>query len=211
VAVAARLGEAIQEGELSRQLFEATAQRLERLRAQYGIGHTPAPFVMPQEQFEADALAVARRGISVRDPHGLLPLPPETRLALIDCLLSRPALGEPRGPVGVQLADMVHQVFPQAAYLILEPEWSAEDEERALALARHSGAILLVTRNASFLPRQMALAERLAELSVPLIVAAVRNPAMGRLEMLDAAIVRTYGDPAVSLWALLDACRYGHS
>jgi beta-N-acetylhexosaminidase len=211
VAVAARLGEAIQEGELSRQLFEATAQRLERLRAQYGIGHTPAPFVMPQEQFEADALAVARRGISVRDPHGLLPLPPETRLALIDCLLSRPALGEPRGPVGVQLADMVHQVFPQAAYLILEPEWSAEDEERALALARHSGAILLVTRNAGFLPRQMALAERLAELSVPLIVAAVRNPAMGRLEMLDAAIVRTYGDPAVSLWALLDACRYGHS
>ena len=66
-----------------------------------------------------------------------------------------------------------------------------------------------MTRNAGFIPAQAALAERLVEFSAPLIVAAVRNPAMGRLEMLDAAIVRTYGDPPVSLRALLDACRYG--
>jgi beta-N-acetylhexosaminidase len=208
-AVAARLAEALHAGELSRRLFEATTQRLERLRARYGISHTPAPFVMPQEQFETDALAVARRGVGVRDSHGLLPLPPETRLALIDCLLLRPALGEPYGPRGVRLLDMVHQAFPQAAYLALEPEWSAEDEEHTLALAQQSEAILLVTRNAGFLPHQAALAERLAELSVPLIIAAVRNPAIDMFEMLDAAIVRTYGDPPISLRALLEVCRYG--
>jgi hypothetical protein len=111
----------------------------------------------------------------------------------------------------VRLLDMVHQAFPQATYLALEPEWSAEDEERALVHARQSQVILLVTRNAGFIPAQAALAKRLAELSVPLIVAAVRNPAIDRLEMLDATIVRTYGDPPVSLLALLKACRYGHT
>jgi beta-N-acetylhexosaminidase len=209
VGVAARLAEAIHAGELSRQLFEATAQRLERLRARYGISHTPAPFVMLQEQFETDALAVARRGVSVRDSHGLLPLPPETRLALIDCLLSRSAPIGPGSTGAAQLPDMARQAFPQLAYLALEPDWSAEDEERALPLARQSKVILLVTRNAAFIPAQAALAERLATLGVPLIVAAVRNPALGRLETLDVALVQTYGDPAVSLQALLDTCRYG--
>jgi beta-N-acetylhexosaminidase len=211
IEVAARLAQALRAGELSGQLFEATARRLEQLRVQYAVSHTPAPLVMPQEQFAADGLAVARRGIRVHDPRGLLPLPPETRLALIDCVLSRPALGEPRGPGDVRLPDMLYQVFPQAAYLALEPEWSEADEERALALAQHSEVILLVTRNAGFIPRQAALAERLAEMSMRLIIAAVRNPAMGRLEILDAALVRTYGDPPVSLRALLEACRYRHA
>lgn len=142
----------------------------------------------------------ARRGISVRDPRGLLPLRPEMRLALVDCLLSHSATVD---------SAMLQQVFPQAAYLALEPEWSEADEECSLALAQQSEAILLITRNAGFIPRQAGLAERLATLGVPLIVAAVRNPALGSLEMLDAAIMRTYGEPPVSLRALLEACRYG--
>jgi beta-N-acetylhexosaminidase len=202
IEVAARLAEAIQDGELSRQQSEATVRRLELLRSQYGVSHTPAPFIPPQEQFEIDALAVARRGISVRDTHGLLPLPSETRLLLIDCLLSRSTA------VG---SALLRQVFPQAADLALAPDWSLADEAQALALARQSETILLVTRDAGFFPRQAALAERLAKLRVPLIVAAARNPAIDIFQMLDATIVQSYGDPLVSLRALLETCRYGHA
>jgi beta-N-acetylhexosaminidase len=200
--VAEGLREALDDGRLSRQLFEATVRRLAALREQYRITETPAPLAMPLEEFAASALAIARRGITVRDTQGLLPLPPGTRLAATDCLLSRPApVG---GSAGPRLPDMILQAFPQAAYLALEPDWPAEDEERACALGRRSDAILLVTRNACFIPSQAALAQRLAALGEPLIVAAVRNPKLDALELLDAAIVRTYGDPAVSLRAMVD-------
>ena len=140
--------------------------------------------------------------------HEINPLPPgpdpvartQVRLALIDILLS-PGAGATRLP------DIARQTFTQAAYLALEPDWSVQDEQHALALARGSEAILLITRNAGFLPRQVALAERLAGLGIPLIIAAVRNPAVDMFEMLDATIVRTYGDPPVSLRALLETCR----
>ena len=136
---------------------------------------------------------------------GLLPLPADTRLALIDCLLPRFSLVEEAVERSRLLCELARRAFPQATCVVLEPEWDAKAEAQALDIARQSAAVLLVTRNAGFIEQQSQLARRLAGLGTPLIYAAVRNPDADTTGAEAAATLLTYGDPPVSLRAMVDA------
>jgi beta-N-acetylhexosaminidase len=205
VAVVESLSDALRLGRLAPESFAATARRLDALRDEYAIGYTLPPFAAPDLAFEATALSIARRGLSVRDVQGLLPLPADTRLALIDCLLPRFSLVEEAVERSRLLCGFVKRAFPQATCVVLEPEWDAKAEAQALDIARQSAAVLLVTRNAGFIEQQNQLARRLADLGTPLIHAAVRNPDADTIGAEAVATLLTYGDPPVSLRAMVDA------
>jgi hypothetical protein len=71
-------------------------------------------------------------------------------------------------------------------------------------LAATAEATLLITRNACFLERQVALGHALAAVGTPLIHVAARSPDdLGRIPA--QARLATFGDPAVSLAALVDS------
>lgn len=205
IALAGALCEAVQSGRLDRAVFVATVRRLEVLRAAYALGDALPSYAPPDRSFEAPALAIARRSIRVYDQHGLLPLPADTQLTLIDCLQPRFSLAEEAVSRAELLRGLVERAFPSARCLTLEPGWDAEAETHALDTARQGTAMLLVTRNAAFVEQQARLARRLAALDVPLIHAAVRNPDFDAIRASATATLLTYGDPPLSLRALVDA------
>lgn len=204
IEVARALAVAVERGELCHESFAATARRLDDLREAYGITHEVPPFAEPASALYDTALAIARRGLTITRGAESLPLPRNARLALIDCVLPRFALVEEAFERAALLQSLMTQAFPNTSSLAIGPELSQEQQAEARALAESSEIVVLVTRNATLLPRQAEFARALAELGRPLVLAAVRSPYDAILIPNAAAVLLTYGDPEVSLHALVD-------
>jgi beta-N-acetylhexosaminidase len=204
VEVARALLAALESGELSRELFAATARRLDDLRRSYAISHALPSYAEPAPALYDAALAIARRSITLLGGGERLPLPRATRLALIDCVLPRFSQAEEALERAALLRSLVLDSFPNTANLALSPELTTDEQAAARSLAEGSELVLLVTRNAALLPAQAALARMLTALGRPLILAAVRSPYDAALLPDAAATLLTYGDPDVSLHALVD-------
>lgn len=207
VAVVAALRDALHHDRIALDDFVATAQRLDALRTSYRITHSLPPYAKLDSALVEPALAVARRSITVRDARGILPLPSDVRLALIDCLLPRFSLVEEAVERADLLRSLVQTAFPGATSLTLQPEASDDELAQALNMAQSSEVLCLVTRNACFVERQAQLAAMLARLEQPLIHAVVRNPEDANLQPDAAATILTYGDPPLSLRAMVDMLR----
>jgi beta-N-acetylhexosaminidase len=204
VEVSQRMCAAVDEGRIPLAAFEATAQRLAQLRAEYAITYDLPPFATPDSTFQTQALAVAQRGITLVQDRAMLPLPATTRLALVDCILPRFSQVEEALERAELLQTLVRGAFPHTTALVVGPEPSAADVAQAVELARGSEATLLVTRNASLIELQAQFAAALVASNTPVIHAAVRNPYDADLIPDAATTLLTYGDPPVSLQALVD-------
>lgn len=204
IEVARALVAAVEQGELSHESFAATAQRLDDLREAYDITHELPPFAEPTPALYESALVLARRSLTVTQGAEILPLARNARLALIDCVLPRFSQVEEAFERAALLRSLVTQAFPHASSLAISPELSEEQQAEARALAESSEVIVLVTRNAALLPQQAEFARTLAALGRPLVLAAVRSPYDATLIPDAAAVLLTYGDPDVSLHALVD-------
>ncbi|MBI3980187.1 MAG: beta-N-acetylhexosaminidase [Chloroflexi bacterium] len=249
-AVAGSLVEAVQSGELSRESFQATARRLDRLRTDYHLTHALPAFAEPDQAPGAAALALARRSMTVLHDRAALPLSSETSLVLIECLSPRwspiadgmesyrrgslpfnpfpesvgadsltdplvtdgsaaPRIADRRPPTAdcrpaTPLAHLLAASFPRTTALAIGPEPTHDEIARALALARPRQAVLLVTRNAFLIESQARLATAIAGLGLPVIHAAVHSPYDAAVVPGTSATILTYGDPPVSLQALVD-------
>ncbi|HSH83142.1 MAG TPA: beta-N-acetylhexosaminidase [Herpetosiphonaceae bacterium] len=204
VAVVEALQSAITDGSLSRSVFEATARRLDALREAYGVDYTLPPFSEPGAEEYAEALEVGRRSVTVTRGAAALPLAKGSRVVLIDCMLPRFSQAEEALERSELLRDLVGAAFPRATSLALGPELADEEVVSARAMAETCDATLLVTRNAYLIERQARLARTLAASGVPLIHAAVRNPYDAAVVPDSTATLLTYGDPEVSLQALVE-------
>jgi beta-N-acetylhexosaminidase len=202
-AVARALLEALDRGRLSIDSFQTTARRLDRLRAAYQSGAMPA-LAETRAELDARALDIARRSLTLLGGRAVLPLAANTRLALTDCLLPRFSLAEEAVERAELLRSLVLEAFPQASCLAIGPEPSDGELEQALALAGRCETTLLVTRNAALVAWQARLAGLLAGMPAPLILAAVRGPYDGAAAPGAAATLLTYGDPPLSLHALVE-------
>lgn len=211
VAVAEAITAAYADGRLSREQGAATRRRLDRLRAAYRLADPPAEAAALSDallsELDATALDVARRGMTVRDAGGLLPLGPATRLALIDCQLPRFNNAEEASERASLLRDLVAAAFPHAVCLALSEELGAAERDAALAVARRAELTVLLTRNAALVPAQAQLVAALAGAGLRLIHVAARSPEDIRLLPGAAASLCLYGDPPVSLRALAGALR----
>ncbi|MCG8348659.1 MAG: beta-N-acetylhexosaminidase [Chloroflexales bacterium] len=207
VAVVEALRDALRHDRIPLGDFVVTAQRLNTLRASYRITHSLPPYAEPDSALLEPVLAVARRSITVRDAQGILPLPSDARLTLIDCLLPRFSLVEEEVERADRLRSLVQAAFPGAISLTLQPEASDDELAQTLDIARTSEVLFLVTRNACFVEQQAQLAAMLAHLEQPLIHAAVRNPQDADRLPNAAVSILTYGDPPLSLRAMVDVLR----
>lgn len=205
IEVARAIGSAVEQGRLPIEAFADTARRLDRLRDEYRLGRSEPDF--GEDLFAAlrdDALGVARRSVTVLRGRELLPLPPTTRLAVVDCLQTRFSPAEDLGAGSRGLQELLRAAFPASSYLALGPEPSAADVAQALLFARHAEATLLLTRNASLVPWQRRVLGAFAVEPLALLHAAVRGPYDAELAPYVQATLLTYGDPPVSLQALVE-------
>lgn len=207
-AVADALLAALEDGRVDEAEFRATVRRLERLRTAYSLAEGPG--------FDAGAFArrlrddwgpanleLGRRCVSVRDPHGLLPLASDTRLVVVDCLLPRFNNAEEAETRSELLQSLLRSSFPNMHYHALpndapEAEWAA-----VRAVGDDAQAVLLVTRNAWFVEHQAALGAALAARTTPLIHLAARSPYDAERIPGAAVTMQIYGDPPVSLAAAI--------
>jgi beta-N-acetylhexosaminidase len=204
IAVAAALCDAVAAGELPVAAFEATAHRLDALRRAYNITSAVPPFAAPDAMLYDEALTIARKSITVVHGSDVLPLAPHTRLALIDCLLPRFSLVEEAYARAETLNGLVSRGFPNVRAMTVGAEPTDGDVDRALALARQSDAVLLITRNAALSAERTRFVQALSASPTPVIHVAAGLPYDAGLLGSAAATVLTYGDPDVSLAALVD-------
>lgn len=207
VAVAEALAAAYAAGRLSPADGAATLRRLAAARAAYALGAPPAEALAPALLAELDAVAfdVARRGTAVRDPAGLLPLDPATRLVVVECRQPRFNNAEEAAERSALLRDLVMGAFPRAVFLSVSEVVDDAELDAALAVAARGELTLLLTRNAALVPAQARLAAALAAQRPRLVHVAGRSPADARLLPAAAASLCLYGDPPVSLRAMVAA------
>jgi beta-N-acetylhexosaminidase len=203
IAVAEALCAAIETGRLAPESFTETAERLARLRMSYPMDGAAQDGTASDNHLERAAFDIVVRGVTAHNMGDTLPLAASTRLVLIDCLLPRFSRVEEATERAEQLREMITSAFPHANCYALQPGWDEQTEARVVAAARQGEAVLLVTRNAGFIEQQAQLAQRLAALGVPLVHAAVRNPDADVVTP-GAATLHTYGDPPLSLRALVE-------
>ncbi len=201
--VAHALIAAVEAGQVPLAAFEDTARRLDTLRQRYGITHDLPPFAEPDPALDAQALAVARRSITLLGDRSTLPLPAATRLLVINCVVFAFSAADEALDHGARLEQLIGQAFPTARMLTLGAEPSASDIAQARALSDEYECTLLLTRNAVLLPGQVALARALIDGDTPLVHAAVRSPYDAQATGAQTALL-TYGDLPQSLEALVD-------
>jgi len=202
--VARTLAAAIHNGALPREAFAATARRLDKLRTEYAISHELPPYSDPDPALYDAALAIARRSVTLAQESPNLPLARDTRLALIDCVLPRFSLVEEAFERAALLKALATEAFPNTTSLALSPDLDDDELAEARALVEASDAVLLVTRNAVLIPAQAQLARMLVGLGRPVFHAAARIPYDAAVIPGAAATLLLYGDPDVSLHALID-------
>jgi len=204
VASAQALVEAIEAGRLSRSAFESTQRRVERLRSEYALTHALPPFALPDGALHDAALNIARRSITVLHGQDSLPLPSTTQVALVDCVLPRFSAVEEAWERSVLMRELVTRSFPHTKSLTLSPEPRDDELAAVLAMAERSEVVLLLTRNAFLLERQQQLAQLLLATGKPVIHVAARSPYDAAVISGSVATLLIYGDPVVSLEALVD-------
>jgi beta-N-acetylhexosaminidase len=207
VAVAEHLYAALTSAALPMEASIATTQRLTALRNSYALAAPiPGPAALTPTMLAeaaATALDVARRSIWYADPEQRLPLAAATRLAVIDCTLPRFNNAEEALNRAELFRALVRMRFTHAEHLAISTAVSDDEIAAACALARTADATLLITRSAVFQPRQVLLGQALGITQTPLIHAAVRNAE--DCDQFPAQVqLATYGDPPVSLAALVD-------
>lgn len=205
LAVAEALCAAVQSGRLSREMFEATNQRIDTLRATYSITHEMPPYIGIDPTYREQALDIARRGITIAQDHGILPLAHETRVALIDCTVPRFSLVEESVERAKLLQSLVHEAFPNTEAIALTPQFDEQDVARVMSCVQKSDVVILVTRNALLNEKQQHFAQTIINGASPVIHVVARNPYDTEVVPGAAATILTYGDPPVSLQAAVEA------
>ncbi len=203
VAAVGALNDALAAGTVPREAFTATAGRLDRLRDRYGLGHALPPFVPPSVADRDEGRRLAERGVSVVRGGDRIPLTPETRLVVVDCVEPRTSVAEEPSVGSEVLAALVAAAFPRAETVPVAPTLDAAGLEAITAQVAGADAALLVTRDVTRHPHQGRLAADLAATGTPLLHAAVRNPWDVAAVPGAAAALVTYGDAPVSLRALV--------
>ena len=197
-------------GRLSAEDVKATLSRLADVRAAFRLGEPAAPDALsPAVLAELDALAmgVARRGTTVHDPGGVLPLDARSELAVIECRQPRFNNAEDAAERAALLRDLLGAAFPHSVFLSVSEEVIDSEIDAALAVVGRAAWVVLITRNAAMAPAQARLAAALAERGPRLVHIAARSPADVALLTGAAASIRTYGDPPVSMRAMVEALR----
>jgi beta-N-acetylhexosaminidase len=197
------LRKAVKADELSRKVLERSANRIADLRKRYQIIYDVPPAPDPNPKHAIDALAIAQRSITIRRDELGLPLESSARLALIDCQRGIASVAEDPVDRTAMLEIALKEAFPKARYVAIAEQPSDRECAAARDAAEMAEVILYITRDAGHVPAHAGFGQELA-VGKPLIHASVRSPYDSAVIPAAKAVLLTYGDPPVSLQALVD-------
>jgi beta-N-acetylhexosaminidase len=201
--VADALRKAVKAGDLSRKTFERSANRVAALRKGYQIIHDVPPVPDPNPKHAIDALAIAQRSITMRRDEIGLPLDPDARLVVIDCQRRASSIAEDPVDRTAILKEALKSAFPKARHLAISEKPTDRECAVARSAAEKAEVVLFVTRDADLIHAHGSFGQELA-LTKPLIHASVRAPYDSAVIPSAKTSLLTYGDPPVSLQALVD-------
>ncbi|MGB3305370.1 MAG: glycoside hydrolase family 3 N-terminal domain-containing protein [Thermomicrobiales bacterium] len=199
------LVEALEEGNIPRQVFAATASRIERLRERFAVGYGPRPLGDPDPSWSTEAQAIAVRTIAVLPPAGFKPIPRDEPVGFVDFQRLRASEAEdPFNRAGV-FKNAITAALPAARVVSIGHSPNAAEIERASRLAETVSTLVIMTRDATDNAYQVDISRevlRNIEPGTRIVHVVLRGPYdRGVLGAVDATIL-TFGDPAVTLRAL---------
>lgn len=196
---------ALEDGTLPVEIFEATEARLAKLREQFSIGHVPE-LKEPDPGIRDFARNVAAKSITIVRNSSFKPLDGATKTVVVDFQRLRASEAEePYNRAGI-IRDGIEQNVPNATVVTL----SQDPDDTEIARVRESvdcvNILVLMTRDATDNAYQVDISKDLiARADADRVIhVALRGPYdAGVLGEVDDTIL-TYGDPAVTLEALVD-------
>jgi beta-N-acetylhexosaminidase len=201
------LVDALESGRLSDLQFLPTIDRLDAVRQRYGIDGEPRPLPEQPASLRKTARAIATRTVAHAGGDPFRPVEPAGAV-VVD--FQRFRTTEAEDPVGRAqvLRDAVAATLPGAEVVTLSDEPTDAETERAVTAAAEARTLVILTRDASDLPRQVALANEIIA-AVPETTRVIHCPMRGPYDAgaLDRAddLLFVFGDPALSIEALVAA------
>lgn len=160
-----------------------------------------------RETHDAGLLAeVARRSVTALGSTALLPLSPqEPRPVVIDFELPMASPVEHGRQAVLLLKNLLPAHWPQGRFLSAPAEAAGERSAELLAAAQEASLLLIVLRNATRWPGQAELLQKLLAVQPRAVVVAARDPYDLKLAPYAPVRLAIYGDPPVSIRALVEA------
>jgi len=202
--------DAARTGRLPVERVDYSVARINEVKRCFASGGRPPLSVIRRPSHLETVGRAARAGtVLLRDKPSLLPLMPETRVAVIEFASS---LETEAGGEGKETAFVKHlrdrKFVVEAA--AMDPSAPTEGQlDHARRLAGDAETLVLATRNAHMYPAQLEAAQALLAAGKPSVLVCLRNPydAGG----LDAGtVLLTLGDAAPSLEAAAEALAGGY-
>ena len=201
----AALVDALESGRLSDQHFLPTVDRLEAVRKRYGIDGRSHPLPeLPASLWET-ARAIAARTVAHAGAGSFSPVDADGTVMLDFQRFRATEAEDPVGRAGI-LRDVITRELPGATIVTLSDELAEEEIDRAVEAASGARTLVILTRDASDLPRQVEAANR-AIAAAPETARVVHCPMRGpydagSLDRVDDWLF-IFGDPALSIEALV--------
>lgn len=197
--------DATTDGRVPEAVFARSAERVAAVRERFAITYEVPPLSPPPPERAERILRFARGSVTALG--AFQPLPSDTTLAVVD--FQRYRTSEAEDPVGRArvLREAVVATFPRATVVALSHDPRHGEVIEATAAAQKAARIVVITRDGRDVPSQIALARQIIAArspTTPVLHVAARGPYDAGLLSDAAATLLMYGDPAVSLLALVD-------
>ena len=203
-AIHAALVAAVEAGHIPQAQFAASVRRVARLRAWIAMQPTADPAPFGAAEHGEWAAAIARDALTLlRDDAHLLPLRPDTRLAVLEFLQQPAYLAASGRPAISPLAAALRGRFPQIMSATLDGVAPTDaDLAAARAATTGAGAILIGTRATNRLPAQAAAIAAIVSWGLPIVAVALADPYDTRAYPALPTALATYGADPTMLDAL---------
>lgn len=200
------LVDAVESGRLDLEVFESTAQRLDALRSQFGIGETP-PGANDLDSLRDRAQQIALQTIRTASGNTVPQIPdsPETLIVAFARLRNLEVVD--RFDLPKVMEEAIANRLPHAHMITISSEPKDDEIAAAIAAAGNANTVAICTRDAIQHSYQQEISRRILEAApnATKIHVNLRGPYdAGLLGNVDETVF-TYGDAVVSLRALATA------
>ncbi len=198
---------AIEEGTLPREAFARTVERLDTVRRTYGMDAITPPLEPAPGEWRAEATRIAASTVAVAGVDPFQPVAASERVLIVDFQRLRSSEAEDPFNRGGIIRDGVARLLPGAAVVTIEHSPTDDAIAHAVMTARDAAVLVFLTRDATDFPYQVEIGRRVIEeagTAARIIHVALRGPYDAGCFGPVSDTLLTYGDPAVTLQALID-------
>jgi beta-N-acetylhexosaminidase len=210
----AALLDALESGRIPAGIFEATADRVAALRDRYGITGKIDALPAHQGGRRRTALEIARRTIAHAGTQPWRPVSRDGATLVVDFQRLRATEAEDQVGRAQVLRGALAGALPGAVVATLSDKPAREEIALAVRRAAESTTLVILTRDAADLRRQVEIADAVIG-AAPDSARVVHCPMRGPYDATTLAraddLLFTFGDPAISIEALVDVLAGEHA